>query len=50
MYLARQRPDLADRLARGAEYRFGEWMPAKTAFAAYGRLKERSAARSRSHG
>jgi uncharacterized SAM-binding protein YcdF (DUF218 family) len=38
-YLARQRPDLADRLARGAEYRFGEWMPAKAVFAAYGRLR-----------
>jgi len=43
MYLARQRPDLAERLARGAEYRFAEWMPAKVAFAAYGRLKGRSA-------
>jgi uncharacterized SAM-binding protein YcdF (DUF218 family) len=43
MYLARQRPDLADRLARSSEYRFGEWMPAKVAFAVYGRVKGGSA-------
>jgi uncharacterized SAM-binding protein YcdF (DUF218 family) len=38
MYLARQRPDLAERLARGSDYRFGEWMPAKVVFAVYGRV------------
>ena len=29
LYMTWQRPDLALRLARGAEYRFGEWMPLK---------------------
>ncbi|MFE4463183.1 ElyC/SanA/YdcF family protein, partial [Nocardia tengchongensis] len=28
-YLDEQRPDLAQRLVRGADYRFGEWMPLK---------------------
>lgn len=41
LYLTRQRPDLALRLARGAEYRFGEWMPLKFVFAVFGRLKMR---------
>jgi uncharacterized SAM-binding protein YcdF (DUF218 family) len=43
LYLARQRPDLAVRLVRGADYRFGEWMPLKVVFAAYGRWQLRSA-------
>ncbi|WP_433667105.1 YdcF family protein [Nocardia sp. CA-136227] len=38
-YLIRQRPDLAERLVRGAEYRFGEWMPLKPLLALYGRGK-----------
>lgn len=43
LYLARQRPDLAVRLVRGADYRFGEWWPLKPAFAAYGLWKLRGA-------
>jgi hypothetical protein len=35
MYLARQRPDLAVRLSRGADYRFGEWQPVKALLAPY---------------
>jgi len=35
-YLLRQRPDLADRLTRGNDYRFGEWFPLKPLLAAYG--------------
>ncbi|MGW4355762.1 YdcF family protein [Nocardia sp. NPDC004582] len=38
-YLLRQRPDLAERLVRGADYRFGEWMPLKPLLALYGRGK-----------
>ncbi|WP_280399899.1 YdcF family protein [Nocardia carnea] len=38
-YLAQQRPDLALRLVRGAEYRFGEWMPLKPLFAAIGSVR-----------
>ncbi|MFE3822838.1 hypothetical protein [Nocardia tengchongensis] len=34
-YLAQQRPDLAQRLVRGADYRFGEWMPLKPLLALY---------------
>jgi hypothetical protein len=30
-YLLRQRPDLADRLTRGSDYRFGEWFALKPA-------------------
>lgn len=36
-YLLRQRPDLADRLARGGDYRFGEWLPLKPLLATFGR-------------
>ncbi|MEU8900859.1 YdcF family protein [Nocardia sp. NPDC048505] len=35
-YLARQHPELAERLVRGAEYRFGEWLPLKPLLALYG--------------
>lgn len=35
-YIRRQRPDLAERLSRGADYRFGEWLPAKPLLAVYG--------------
>ncbi|WP_431970557.1 YdcF family protein [Nocardia sp. bgisy134] len=38
-YLAQQSPHLASRLVRGAEYRFGDWMPLKPLFALYGLLK-----------
>jgi len=41
VYLARQRPDLAARVVRGADYRFGEWFPLKPLLAAYGRWKLR---------
>lgn len=45
-YLRRQRPDLADRLVRGGDYRFGEWILVKPALAALGlrnlrRLRDR---------
>lgn len=36
-YLLRQRPDLADRLARGGDYRLAEWLPLKPLLAAHGR-------------
>jgi len=36
-YLLRQRPDLADRLARASDYRLGEWLPLKPLLAAHGR-------------
>ncbi len=39
-YLAQQCPDLATHLVRGADYRFGDWMPLKPAFALYGLLKD----------
>lgn len=39
LFLKRQRPDLAARLASSAEYRFGEWFGANAVFAAYGRWK-----------
>ncbi|MEV5833490.1 YdcF family protein [Nocardia sp. NPDC052112] len=39
-YLAEQRPELATRLVRGAEYRFGEWMAAKPLLAVYGLLQD----------
>ncbi|MET8871836.1 YdcF family protein [Nocardia sp. NPDC004604] len=35
-YLAQQSPELASRLVRGAEYRFGEWMAAKPLVAVHG--------------
>ncbi|WNV87870.1 YdcF family protein [Umezawaea sp. Da 62-37] len=35
-YLRRQRPDLAERLVRADEYRFGEWMIGKPLLALYG--------------
>lgn len=38
-YLAEQSPELADRLARGREYRFGEWLPLKPVVALYGVAK-----------
>jgi uncharacterized SAM-binding protein YcdF (DUF218 family) len=38
-YLAVMRPDLADRLVRGAEYRFGEWIFLKPLFAVLGYAK-----------
>ncbi|WP_458689677.1 YdcF family protein [Nocardia tengchongensis] len=34
-YLTQQRPDLAQRLVLGADYRFGEWMPLKPLLALY---------------
>jgi uncharacterized SAM-binding protein YcdF (DUF218 family) len=36
-YLERQRPDLAARLVRGRDYRFGEWLLVKPALAVLGR-------------
>jgi hypothetical protein len=36
-YLLRQRPDLTQRLVRGGDYRFGEWLPLKPLLALYGR-------------
>lgn len=36
LYVQRQRPDLAGRLVRAADYRFGEWAPLKPLLAAYG--------------
>ncbi len=36
VYVARQRPDLVGRLTRGADHRWGEWLPLKPALAAYG--------------
>lgn len=38
-YLAQQCPELATRLVRGADYRFGEWMAAKPLLACYGLWK-----------
>lgn len=38
-YLTQQRPDLATRLVRGADYRFGEWMPLKPLLALHGRAE-----------
>lgn len=35
-YVRRQRPELAARVTRGADYRFGEWAPAKPFLALYG--------------
>ena len=43
LYLQRLRPDLAARLVRGSEYRFGEWIPLKPVFAALGRRTLKSA-------
>lgn len=34
-YLAEQSPELAARLVRGRDYRFGEWLPLKPVFALY---------------
>ncbi|MFE3544676.1 YdcF family protein [Nocardia sp. NPDC059177] len=39
-YLAEQSPELAARLVRGADYRFGEWIPLKPAVALYGLVKK----------
>lgn len=39
-YLAEQSPELAARLVRGRDYRFGEWMPLKPVFALYGIAKK----------
>lgn len=36
LYVQRQRPDLAARLVRAADYRVGEWAPLKPLLAAYG--------------
>jgi uncharacterized SAM-binding protein YcdF (DUF218 family) len=38
LYLRLQRPDLASRMVRAADYRVGEWAPLKPLFAAYGLL------------
>ena len=38
LYLRIQRPDLAERLVRAADYRVGEWAPLKPLFAVYGLL------------
>jgi hypothetical protein len=43
LYLTRRRPDLADHLVRGADYRFGEWLPLKPLAAIYGRWVLRKA-------
>ncbi|WP_030675650.1 YdcF family protein [Streptomyces sp. NRRL B-1347] len=40
-YLRRQRPDLAERLVRADDYRFGEWIAAKPLLALYGLWKLR---------
>ncbi|SFM18073.1 DUF218 domain [Nocardia asteroides] len=45
-YLAEQAPELAARLERGRDYRFGEWLPLKPVIALYGvakRLRHRLA-------
>jgi uncharacterized SAM-binding protein YcdF (DUF218 family) len=47
LYLHRQRPDLARRLVRAADYRVGEWAVLKPLFAAYGLLTMRRAVRNR---
>lgn len=39
-YLAEQSPELAERLVRGKDYRFGEWMPLKPVVALYGVAKD----------
>ncbi len=44
-YLRRQRPDLANRLVRGQEHRFGEMFHVKPVFTAVGLLKLRAALR-----
>lgn len=44
-YLFRIRPDLAARLARGADYRFGEWIVLKPLFAVVGYRKSGRAGR-----
>ena len=36
VYLRRQRPDLADKLVRAADYRPGEWLIVKPLLALYG--------------
>jgi uncharacterized SAM-binding protein YcdF (DUF218 family) len=36
LYLHHQRPDLACRMVRSADYRMGEWAPLKPLFAVYG--------------
>ncbi|GAA4523097.1 YdcF family protein [Amycolatopsis samaneae] len=41
VYLWRQRPDLAARLVRARDYRFGEWLPVKPALAVLGRWRLR---------
>ncbi|WP_253864619.1 YdcF family protein [Prauserella halophila] len=43
VYLWRRRPDLAARLVRGRDYRFGEWILAKPALAVAGRHRLRAA-------
>ncbi|WP_053204595.1 YdcF family protein [Jiangella muralis] len=40
-YLHRAHPELARRLVRGADYRFGEWILLKPALAVYGRRRLR---------
>jgi uncharacterized SAM-binding protein YcdF (DUF218 family) len=53
MYLRHQCPEVAGRLVRGADYRFGEWMALKPVFAAYGLLdlhRSRRNLESRHHG
>lgn len=39
-YLIEQSPELAPRLVRGRDYRFGEWMPLKPLIAVYGVVKD----------
>ncbi|MFD3507851.1 YdcF family protein [Nocardia sp. NPDC058666] len=39
-FLADQSPELASRLVRGRDYRFGEWMPLKPVFAVYSIAKK----------
>jgi uncharacterized SAM-binding protein YcdF (DUF218 family) len=41
VYLHRQRPDLAARLVRGADYRPGEWLVAKPLLAVHGHWSNR---------
>jgi len=42
VYLRRQRPDLADRLAPARDHVLGEWLPAKPVLAVHGLLSLRS--------
>lgn len=49
-YLRRLRPDLADRVVRGDDYRFGEWILAKPFLAALGKRNLSSVDRAQLNG